>query len=132
MKTLITLVVSLLLLAGCTKENTCSSGTGGDLTLVIFPEHHGKPIYSQEGYRDTVMVKFNTQEFPGASPSLYDLVLAGDSGEDHIHITGMKCGDYYLYCAGFDTSISQRVTGGMPYSTSQTSGELDIKVPVTE
>ena len=119
-------------LSACKKEDTCTAGTGGGLTLVVYPQHHGVSIPNQDNYRDTVMVKFNTQEFPGAGPSLYDLVVAGDSAEDHVHIPGLTCGDYYIYAVGFDTTQNKRVTGGMPFSTSATSGEVIVHLPVTE
>ena len=132
MKAIAFCLVAAIALVSCTKENTCSSGTGGSLTFVVLPQHHGAPIHSQGNYRDTVMVKFNTQEFPGASPSLYDLIVVGDSGEDHVHIDGLKCGDYYLFATGFDTTISERVFGGRPFSTEATSGQLEIEVSVSE
>jgi hypothetical protein len=126
--------VVLLLLAAtftaCKKKATCTAGHGGNLELVLFPQHHAKPIFSQDAYRDTAYIKFNTQDAPGTSD--YDLVIAGEAGEEHIHIPGMKCGSYYIYCTGYDTSIHQRVKGGIPYNTSQTSGEIDINVPVSE
>ena len=117
----------------CKKKDSCVAGAGGAVTIAAFPQHHTKPIFSTGGnHTDTAYVKFGTQNFPGTSPSSYDLVIAGDSGEEHVHIPNLKCGDYYIYMTGFDTSINQRVTGGIPYSFSQTSGEIDVNVPVTE
>ena len=37
-----------------------------------------------------------------------------------------------MYGAAFDTSITKRVTGGIPFSTTQTDGEVELNVPVTE
>ena len=110
----------------------CDAGDGGAVTIAAFPQHHNKPIFSQANYLDSAFIKFNTQDFPGTSPSDYDLVLAGEEGEDHVHIEGLKCGSYFIYLTGFDTSINERVTGGIPYSFTQTSGEIDLNVPVTE
>src|SRR5688572_13861322 len=134
MKATALLVISacILMLPACDEDDDCNAGQGGNLTLVVHLEHHGAPIYSQGNYRDTVMVKFNTQEFPGASPSLYDIVMVGDSGESHVHIPGLNCGEYYLFATGFDTTISQRVFGGRPISTAESAGELGVDVSVTE
>ena len=118
--------------SGCDDDDECTAGTGGNVTLMITPQHHHVTIPNQDHYRDTVMIKFNTQEFPGANPASYDLVVVGDSGEDHVHVEGLTCGNYFIYAVGLDTSIMERVTGGMPFSTSQTSGEISVHVPVTE
>jgi len=126
-------LIALIITVSCKKDNNCTAGTGGAVTIAAFPQHHTKPIFSTGGdHTDTAYVKFGTQDFPGTNPASYDLVIAGDSGEDHVHIPNLKCGNYYIYMTGFDTSINQRVTGGIPYSFSQTSGEIDLDVPVTE
>jgi hypothetical protein len=134
MRYLFVVLTSLALSAssGCDDDDDCTAGTGGNLTLVVTPQHHGVTIPNQDYYRDTVMVKFNTQEFPGANPSSYDLIVVGDSAENHIHVEGLTCGDYYIYAVGLDTSSMERVTGGKPFSTDQTSGEISVFVPVTE
>ena len=124
--------ILLLLNTACNKTDECTGGSGGNVTIAAFPQHHQVPIYSTAGYLDTAYVKFNTQEFPGTNASDYDLVIAGEAGENHVHIEGLTCGDYYIYMTGFDTAINARVTGGIPYSFSQTSGEIDLNVPVTE
>lgn len=117
---------------GCKDKNNCKAGIGGNVTLVAKPQHHGLAIYNQKNYPDTAFVKFDTQDSPGINPSDYDAVFVGDSGEDHVHIEGLKCGDYYIMMAGFDTTINQRVTGGIPYNFGNESGEIDLVVPVVE
>jgi hypothetical protein len=127
------IITWIFISASCKKKDDCVAGSGGAVTIAAFPQHHTKPIFSTGGnHTDTAYVKFGTQDFPGTNPASYDLVIAGDSGEDHVHIPNLKCGEYYIYMTGFDTSINQRVTGGIPYSFSQTSGEIDLDVPVTE
>lgn len=120
-------------------DGSCTyAGTGGNTVIVAYPKHHGLKIYNQTTYLDTAYVKFNTQEFPGTDPSLYDAVIAGEAGEDHVHIDGMKVGKYYIYMAGYDTSgIASgtpvgRVTGGTPYTLTQATGEVELDVAVTE
>jgi hypothetical protein len=127
-----TLLIASSILTFCKKKTECTAGSGGNLTIVAFPQHHGKTIYNKGNYPDTVYIKFNTQDFPGPNPASYDIKFVGDSGEDHVHCHGLQCGNYYLYAVGLDTSINQRVTGGIPFSTSQQSGEIDLNIPVTE
>lgn len=131
-KIIITALFISAMLPSCKKDDKCTAGKGGSLTVVAFPQHHGKTIYNQPTYPDTIYVKYNTQESPGTSPANYDTYFAGEPGEDHVHLEGLKCGDYYFFGAGFDTTINQRVTGGIPFTTEQTEGELDLNIPVTE
>lgn len=125
-------VIATLIFTGCNDKNDCKAGTGGNVTLVAKPQHHGATILSTTAHPDTAYLKFDTQEFPGSNPADYDLVVVGEDGEDHVHIEGLKCGDYYIYMTGFDTTISQRVAGGIPYSFSNESGEVVVTVPVVE
>lgn len=132
MKGTLLLLLSLATIGAvsCKKKSQCSGGSGGSLTLVLFPQHHGKAIISQAGYRDTAYIKYNAVDAPASGT--YDQVLVGEEGEEHVHVTGLKCGNYYVYMTGFDTSIGERVKGGIPVTASQSIGELDINVPVSE
>lgn len=148
----VTLAISVFIMPSCKKKKGCMdsnsisydseaeeddgscqyAGTGGNTTLVIKPQHHGVPIYNDSAYRDTAYLKFNTQSSPG-SLSAFDLAVPGiHIGEDHIEVTGLKPGKYYIVATGFDTAISQRVLGGIPYILTQASGEVIINVPVVE
>jgi hypothetical protein len=142
----------LAVLAGCSKKKGCRdplsisydskaeeddgscqyAGTGGNTTIVAFPQHHGVPIISKAGYPDSAFVKFNVTEQPGITASAYDKIYVGEAGENHVHLTGLKPGKYYILMTGFDSTIVQRVYGGIPYELHQASGEADINVPVTE
>lgn len=130
------IVACILFLASCKKDNPCTAGSGGAVTIAAFPQHHGKPIYNnaKPDYPDSAFVKFSPSEnfITTTNPADYDLVFVGDSGEDHIHLMNLKCGDYFIFMTGWDTSINARVKGGIPFSFSQTSGEIDLNVPVTE
>ncbi len=143
------LLISIALFVGCKKDKTkgCTdpnsitynpdaeeddgsceyAGVGGNVTIVAFPKHHGKETRPYNVY-----VKFNTQDFPGENPSLYDLQIAADTTENHIEIENLKRGYYYIYMTAFDTSIAAVVKGGIPTSVTQTAGEIDLDVPVTE
>ncbi|MFM7902070.1 MAG: hypothetical protein ACKPAD_08800 [Bacteroidota bacterium] len=115
------------------KEDTCVAGGGGTVDLVLYPQHHGEAIPGIPGYVDSAFIKFNTRDFPGDDASKYDLVLTGDVGSDSVLVQGLKCGDYFLFMTGFDTSIAERVKGGIPYTIQEgASGFKNVLVPVTE
>jgi len=109
-------------------DGSCQyAGVGGNTTIVAFPKHHGnstRPIFA--------FVKFNVQNLPGTDSSNFDLVLYADSTEDHIEIEQLKVGKYFIYEVAFDSSISDTVRGGIPYTLTQSSGEVLLDIPVTE
>ncbi|MEO5569709.1 MAG: hypothetical protein ABIT08_02680 [Bacteroidia bacterium] len=144
---------------GCTNSNALNfdkdaeedngscqvAGLGGNTIIVGKPQHHGLTIYNQaafpgypNGYLDTAYVKFNAKELPGIDPSLFDALFVGEAGHDHVRMEGLKTGYYYIFMAGYDTSglaagsPEGRVTGGIPYTLSQATGEVDLAVPLTE
>jgi hypothetical protein len=129
-KLLILAAIVQFVFIACRKEEatvTCTAGTGGGVTLIVKPQHHGAPINGA-----TAHIKFNSQTNAGAI-SNYDMHVTGEAGEDHIHVTGLKCGDYFIYCVGYDSTISMPVFGGIPYVIhSGQSGEIEVHVPVTE
>lgn len=111
-----------------TETPKCVAGTGGQVTIVAFPKHHGKSVRPYSIY-----VKFNSKELPGISPASFDLTITADTTEDHIEVKNLKCGDYYIYMNGYDTSAKESVKGGIPYSIIESAtGELAIDIPVTE
>ncbi|HMT30828.1 MAG TPA: hypothetical protein PKD91_16265 [Bacteroidia bacterium] len=113
-------------------KTTCVAGKGGAVTFILQPEHHGEAIPSTPTYPDSAWIKYNTSNFPGDNPALYDLIVVGTSGSASVTVDSMKCGNYFIYMTGFDTSIVERVRGGIPVTISVQSGNKIIKVPVTE
>jgi hypothetical protein len=120
-----------LVITGCDscKEDECEAGGGGSLTLRISTLHHTNPVPGC-----VVKVKFNAKDFPGENGE-YDLTTQQAVGENFVNITGLKCGEYYLFATGVDSSLSstdKTVKGGIPFSTEQENGIIEITVPVTE
>lgn len=115
-------------------DGSCTyvAGTGGFVTIAAKPQHHGAPIVSDSTYLDSVYIKFNTSDSPGINASDYDLVQAGEEGEDHVHITGLKRGKYFIRMTGWDHNSNERVSGGIPYEIPVSTGELNVIIPVTE
>ncbi len=150
---ILAVIISTVYIASCKKNKGCKDpisinydsdadeddgsckygGTGGNVSLVVKPQHHGDPILNSANYPDTAYIKFNHQEFPGENASDYDLVVAGiHIGEDHVEIENLKPGKYFIFATGFDSSINARVLGGIPYTITAESGEVIVNVPVVE
>ena len=127
--TIITAALLITAFTSCKEEkDECTAGTGGSVTLVAFPQHHGADVRPYNVY-----VKYNTQNSPGTDPANYDLTIAADTTENHIEIENLKCGDYYIYMVGYDTAISEGVSGGIPTTIAEgATGEINLNVPVTE
>lgn len=126
----IALVVTLCVTVfSCKKE-----GLGGDATVVALLKHHDHIIPNQANYPDTVFVKFDAKEFPGNNPSDYDAFFTGHFGEDHVQIEGLKPGNYFLFGVGIDSSIVQRVKGGVAIKIKhkEKDEEIQLDIPVTE
>jgi hypothetical protein len=122
-------VILLSIATSCNKP-----GTGGNATLVVFLQHHGRTIINHVGYPDTVFVKFNVKELPGLHAGDYDTYFIGNTGEDHVHCPELKAGQYYLFGVGYDSTGLYRVVGGMSYKLKykDRKSEIDINLAVTE
>jgi len=120
--------LTILLLFSCSKP-----GTGGNATLVVFPQHNGKAINNHVGYPDTVFLKFGAKELPGLHGSDYDTYFVGTGREDHVNCTGLKAGQYYLFGVGFDSTGLYRVAGGMSYKIKykERKSETDVNLAVS-
>ncbi|HEY4800895.1 MAG TPA: hypothetical protein VII99_17595 [Bacteroidia bacterium] len=125
----------LLVLAYCLLALSChKSGPGGEMMLMITPQHHGNNIINHIGWPDTVFLKYNTDELPGTKPSDYDTYFVGTPRQSDIECDNLKWGKYYVYVVGVDSSGPYRVTGGLPVNVkrSQRKSMVMITVPVTE
>jgi hypothetical protein len=129
---LVITVVSTAMVSCDDDGDDCKAGSGGEVTLILKPQHHGDPIYNQPGYPDSAFIAYNETEFPGDDPSKYNIVAAGTVGTDYVTIGGLKCGKYYVFMTGFDTSIVQRVKGGIPIEITEKSGTVTLLLPVVE
>lgn len=120
----VVLMIFALVCFSCKKNDT-----GGDATIVAFPQHHGKAIKGA-----TMYVKFGATELPSNPTANSDLKVVGDPNEDHVHVENLRYGKYYLYAVGYDSTIMQTVTGGLAVviKWSERKSETDVDVPVTE
>lgn len=130
MKTVRIIVAALLILilgaAGCKRED--KAGKGGEATLKVTPQHHGKNI------NDCIIyLKYDQSTPPSDNTDGYDenVAVTMEDGKPVATFTKLKKGKYYIYGNGYDPDISQNVKGGIPYEISSETN-LSINVPVTE
>lgn len=119
------LTLVIFVFSACKKN-----GTGGENTIAAFPKHHGVTIPNA-----TVYIKYGATELPGVSASDFDdskVAIKEGSGAAHAHFEGLLKGDYFIYAVGFDSTVSETVSGGIAVKVTSKSGEKDIDVPVTE
>lgn len=131
---------ALIYVASCKKDSatdpttlipTCVADTGGTKSIIARLEHHTMNIPNQIANPDTVWVKFNASNWSDA-PNNFSVRYIGVSGEDHINLTNLKCGNYFLYAVGYDTSISSPVFGGINVTLLTSDSVVTKAIPVTE
>ena len=127
MKNIFHFIVMLIVVSSC-----CREGNNGDATVLVQLERNGNFIINHVGYPDTVYIKYNSKDLPGTHIEDFDTYFVGETGEDHIHCTTLKCGDYFFYTAGFDSTINSRVTGGLHVKIKhkERKNELTVNVQV--
>ncbi len=76
------------------KDEACIAGLTGDLKLIIRLQHEVHTLVNLKNYRDTIYVKFNSNEFPGLDSLAYDAVYIGDYPGDSVVISNLDCGKY--------------------------------------
>jgi hypothetical protein len=123
----ISLFIAMIIGLSCKK-----AGSGGKAEVAVYVSHHGNLIPGA-----TVYVKYNEKEFPGEELDHYNTsAVCGVKAESkgHTHIKGLRQGYYYFYAVGFDSSISQKVSGGISLhiSYSERKKEKRLEIPVTE
>src|ERR1051325_2311460 len=110
------LLSSVFCLVSCTKE-----GTGGKASIKGMVMHHDKMIPGA-----TVYIKYGVKESPGSNVQYYDDHVAAD-GSGNYQFVDLKKGNYYLFAVGFDSSITQTVTGGIPAVIKRKTETVGIK-----
>ena len=114
-------VFAITIIASCKKE-----GTGGKATITGLAKHHAKPIPNA-----VVYIKYGVKESPGTNPANYDASVTSD-GNAKYEFKELNKGDYYLFGIGYDSAISNTVTGGVPVSVKKKTETVQADVSVTE
>ena len=113
-------VLTASLFVGCTQEGLDGSGTINGIAA-----HHSAPIAGT-----TVYIKFGAKELPGTNPSDFDAsVTANGFGE--FQFDDVQKGNYYIYGIGYDSTISQVVSGGRSVKLAK-GGTVTVELAVTE
>lgn len=89
--------------------------------------HHVRPVDTASVY-----LKKDSPEFPGTNVLLYDVSTPVFSDQAYYIFKELKAGQYFIYAAGYDRSISDSVFGGIPLKVGGPDSILTFNVPVTE
>lgn len=110
--------------------SSCCTGEGGGTSVVSGTVyHHSEAI----GY-SKVYVKYDAKDLPSTDVSVYNQSVTANA-DGHYTISGLKCGDYYLYGVGVDPDAiapDTIVTGGIPIKISKDGTSKVVDVYVTE
>jgi hypothetical protein len=105
-------------LSGCYKE-----GTGGEAEIRVMAMRGD----SLELTNATFYLKYNADKFPGTDLSLYDARLS-TSGHRLGTFTGLKQGDYYVYCIANFNGVEMRGSRHVRIWLKRQSGLTNIMV----
>lgn len=119
-----TFVLLILALPACKKNSD-----GGDAEVHAKITNNGTPINNAHVY-----IKFGTTTQPSDPTTNYDLMAHGESTDNHVHIEGLRPGDYYLYATGTNTATGKAVKGGTSVSIAwkERKDMIDADVEVSE
>lgn len=106
--------------SGCVEE-----GPGGTARIDGVTAHHELPIPDSKVY-----IQYGSLLSPGTDPSLYDDSTTSNSSAEFA-FSGLQKGDYYVYGIGFDSTIGESVSAGIPV-TLKSGTAAEVIVPVTE
>ena len=109
------------LVASCHKE-----GPGGKAVIKGLVKHHSKSIPGA-----VVYIKYGVKESPGTNVTYYDASVTADTSANYSFVD-LKRGDYYLFSIGYDSSIVNTVSGGIPVEIKSKTENVETDVPVTE
>ena len=129
MKTSIAIIAAILTFSACThKAADFPAGKGGSAAITLFPQHH-ENAKSLTSFK--VFVKYGTKDAPASG--IYDDSVSCTNHDSLVSgtFTGLRNGDYYFYGRGYDTSISENVHGGAPYTITQQAAQ-NLNLPVSE
>lgn len=108
----------------------CIAGLGGDFRIATYAVHNGDTLLNYKSHPDTAYVKFGATTFPGSNTAAYDTYFVSEEGEDHIHLSGLKCGKYVIYRTAYNEPDSTRYQGFLSIDITKSSGEIDTAIIV--
>ena len=115
------LMCVVMSMAACKKE-----GTGGKAEIHGHVKHHEVHISDA-----VVYIKYGAKELPD-NISDYDAETIASSGDGHYEFEELQKGDYFIYAVGYDSTISETVSGGGAIEIRKKTEEVEYDVAVAE
>ncbi len=129
----IPLLLVVIIVASCNFASytpDCKGAGGGSVKLEVYALRNGINMHNYTTHRDTVFVKYNATTNPGISTSNYNVYFVGKPGDDLIQVTGLQCGDYYVWRTAWDSVTNIVHYGGKWVGFGETTGDKDVEVPM--
>lgn len=119
---LIAIAAISLFACSCKKKECKNANISGDV------KHHALKIPFSR-----VFIKKGTNDSPGLDTNLYDIKASADANA-HFTVANLEKDNYYIMGWGYDSSISNAVHGGVPFTIScdEDAKTYTIDVPVVE
>jgi hypothetical protein len=110
-------------------SSCCTGEAGGSSVVSGKVYHHAKPIANAKVY-----VKYDAKDLPSTDVSVYNQSVTAGADASY-SISGLKCGDYYIYATGIDDDLvapEDLVTGGLYVKIGKDGVVVEKDVYVTE
>lgn len=107
----------------------CDAGAGGSSVIKGKVMHHELAIPNAK-----VFIKYDAKDLPSTDTSVYNASVQANSNAEY-SISGLKCGDYYLFGKGIDPTLiapNNVVTGGIHIKIGKDGTVKESDVFVTE
>jgi len=122
-------LVKLLFVFPLAITSCCDGGGGGSSVVKGKVLHHDQAIPNAMVY-----IKYNAKDLPSTNTLVYNDSVKANSNAEY-SISGLKCGDYYLYGKGIDSGLiapENIVTGGLHIKISKDGTVKETDVYVSE
>jgi hypothetical protein len=108
-------------------NSCCKSGLGGNATVIchVIDANTGKNL------NNTIVYIYYGSSKPPASISKFDDSKNTGLNNNTVTFTGLKCGTYYLYAAGYDSTVSLPLKGGGPFSLLHSNRNKTVNTTIS-
>ncbi len=122
------LFTTVLLITGLLSSCKKNSDGGKALVKVHF-HHHGK-----KAWKPVLFIRFNCKNAPSDPEQEYDIKIEAQTHDDHIHVEGLRYGEYYFTLLAEDSLTKEGLKGGVPVKIawSERKSEKEIEIPLAE
>ena len=119
--------IVILCIVGLTGISCNKSGVGGKAAISGAVAHHETAVPGA-----VVYIKYGAVSFPGFDPELYDDQITVSGANASYTFGNLYKGDYYVWAVGYDSTIMESVSAGVPAEILKKKVDIVVNIPVTE